>query len=101
MNGKYTYIVLRLRLKHMSQIYNDNTKNSKPKQNQLGILVISTRNIHVLLEIQQRNSAGKFRESAAGVIYLSMRIPPKCCCIFPLKVGATLFSDSRKGTVGA
>ena len=48
--------------------------------------------------ILPENSA---RESAAGVTYLSMRIHPKSCCIFPLKVSATLLNGSRKGTVGA
>ena len=36
---KYTYTVLKLRVKqvHMIQRYNDNTKRPKPKENQLGI----------------------------------------------------------------
>ena len=50
------------------------------------------------LRILPENSAG---ESAAGVTYLSMRIHPKSCCIFPLKVSATLLNGSRKGAVGA
>ena len=37
--------------------------------------------------------------SAAGVTYLSMRIHPQNCHIFPLKV-AILVSASRKGTTG-
>ena len=48
--------------------------------------------------ILPENSAG---ESAAGVTYLSMRIHPKSCRIFPLKVSATLLNGSRKGAVGA
>ena len=52
------------------------------------------KNLHILPE----NSAG---ESAAGVTYLSMRIHPKSCRIFPLKVSATLLNGSRKGAVGA
>ena len=48
--------------------------------------------------ILQENSAG---ESVAGVIYLSKRIHPKSCCIFPVKVSATLLNGSRKGAVGA
>ena len=44
------------------------------------------------------NSAG---ESATGITYLSMRIHPKSCCIFTLKVSATLLNGSRRGTVGA
>ena len=41
---KYAYLVLKLRVKryHISQIYN-NTKRPKPKENQLGILGISSR----------------------------------------------------------
>ena len=52
------------------------------------------KNLHILPE----NSVG---ESTAGVTYLSMRIHPKSCHIFPLKVSATLLNGSRKGTVGA
>ena len=52
------------------------------------------KNLCILLE----NSAG---ESTAGVTYLSMRIHPKSCCIFPLKVSATLLNGSRKDAVGA
>ena len=51
-------------------------------------------NLHILPE----NSAG---ESTAGVTYLSMRLHPKNCCIFPLKVSATLLNGSRKDAVGA
>ena len=40
-------------------------------------------------------------KSAAGVTYLSMRIHPKGCHIFPLKVAATLLSGLWKGAVGA
>ena len=50
------------------------------------------------LGILPENSAG---ESATGLTYLSMRIHPKSCCIFLLKVSATLLNGSRKGTVGA
>ena len=40
-------------------------------------------------------------ESIAGVMFLSMRIHPKSCCLFPLKITATLYRGSRKGTFGA
>ena len=50
------------------------------------------------LRILPENSAG---ESTARVTYLSMRIHPKSCRIFPLKVSATLLNGSRKGAVGA
>ena len=46
------------------------------------------KNLLILLE----NSAG---ESTAGVMYLSMRIHPKSCCICPLKVSADLLDVSR------
>ena len=59
-------------------------KNPKSQDTQLGILKIYAfcRKIH-----QRVSGPG---ESAAGVTYLSMRIHPKSCCIFPLKVAATL-----------
>ena len=52
------------------------------------------KNLHILPE----NSA---EESAAGVTYLSIRIHLNNCCIFLLKVSATLLNGSRKSTVGA
>ena len=64
----------------MSQRYNENIKRPKPKENQLGIL-----NIYAFCQkIQQRESGPG--ESAAGVTYLFLRIHPKSCCDFPLKV---------------
>ena len=78
----------------MSQRYNDNTKTPQPKENQLGILKIYA----FCQKIQQRASSPE--ESTAGIRYLSMRIPAKSCCIFPLKVAATLLSRSRKDTAG-
>ena len=62
----------------MSQIHNGNTKRPKPKENQLGILGISSRNLQVLLEIQQR-ALGPGESTA----------------------GTTLLSGSGKGAVGA
>ena len=56
-------------------------------------------NLHIFLEIQQRVSGPG--EKSAGGTYLSMRIHPKICCIFPLKVATTLLSGSRKSTIGA
>ena len=50
-----------------------------------------------MLRILPENSAG---ESFAGVTYLSMRINPKSCHIFPLKVSVTLLNGSRKGADG-
>ena len=52
----------------------------KPKENHQGILKIYS----FCWKVQQKaSSAG---EGAAGVMYLSMRIYPKSCHIFPLKV---------------
>ena len=53
---------------------------------------------HKNLRILPENSVG---ESTTVVTYLSMRIHPKSCCIFPLKVSATVLNDSRKDAVGA
>ena len=44
-------------------------------------------------KIQQRASGPG--DGAAAVTYLSMRIHPKSCHIFPLKVAATLLNSSR------
>ena len=79
----------------MKQRYNDNTKRPKPKENQLGIL-----NIYAFCQKIQQRASGP-AESTAWVTYLSMRMHPKNCCIFPLKVAATLLSGSRKGATGA
>ena len=79
----------------MSQRHNGNTKRPDLKGNQLGIFKIYA----FCWKIQQRALGPG--ESAAGVMCLSIRIHPKSCCIFPLKVAATLLSGSRKGAVGA
>ena len=55
-------------------------------------------NLHILLE-NSAKGLGSRRERCWG--YISMRIHPKSCFIFPLKVAATLINSSRKGTVGA
>ena len=51
------------------------------------------------MEIQQKALGPG--ESAAGATYLSLRVHPKTCLIFLLKVAATLLSGSGKGAVGA
>ena len=79
----------------MSQRYNDNTETSSLQDTKLGILKSYT----LCRKIQQWPSG--LGESAAGVTYLSMRIHPKSCCIFPLKVATVLLNGSRKGKVGA
>ena len=77
----------------MRQRYNNNTKRTKPKENQLGILKCT----HFARKISRRPQV---QESTAGITYLSMRMHPKNCRIFPLKVATTLLSGSRKGTTG-
>ena len=93
-NGS-THIVLKSQAGNMSQTYNENTKRSNTKENELGILKIYA----FCRKIQQRVSGP--RESTAGVMYLSMKIQQKSCRIFPLKPASTLLSGSRKGAVGA
>ena len=59
----------------MSQIYNDNTKRTKSKENQLGSQESHLGNSRILLEIQQRALGPG--ESASGTTYLSLRIRSK------------------------
>ena len=95
MNGS-THIVLKLRVQQgMSERYIDNTKRPKPQDTQIGILKVYA----FYQKIQQRGSDPG--HSADGVTYLSIKIHPKSCCIFPLKVAATLLNGLRKGAVGA
>ena len=60
----------------MRQRY-DNIKRQEPKENQLGILKIYT----FCQKVQQRALGSG--QSTAGVTYLSMKIHPKSCRIFP------------------
>ena len=60
----------------MRQRY-DNIKRQEPKENQLGILKIYT----FCQKVQQRALGPG--QSTAGVTYLSMKIDPKSCRIFP------------------
>ena len=83
----------------MSQTYDDNTKGSKPKENQLGILPISSR----LFTHSVGNSArglGSGRERNRGYISI-FENTSKSCRISPLKVAVTLLSGSGKWVVGA
>ena len=54
-------------------------------------------NLGILLEIQQ-NALGPGANNA-GITYTSMGIHPKSCCIFPLKITATLM-DQLAGPFG-
>ena len=78
----------------MSQRYNINTKRTNPKENQPGI-----QKFYAFSQKIQLRALGS-GESAAGVTYLSVRTHAKSCRIFPLKVAATFFSDSRKSAIG-
>ena len=78
----------------MSQRYNKNTKRPKANKNQLGILKIYT----FCWKIHQRVSGPG--ESAAGFMYLSMRVQPKSCSIVSLKIAATLLSGQRRVQLG-
>ena len=83
----------------MSQIYSDNKKRSKSKENQLGILGISSREfMHSV-----GNSAkglGSRRECCWGYISI-FENTPKSCYTSPLKVTTILLGGSGKGAVGA
>ena len=83
----------------MSQTYNDNTKRPKPKEIQLGILEISSREFTHSVG----NSAEGLRSTREGCWgYISIfENTPKSCHISPLKVATTLLSGSGKGAVGA
>ena len=83
----------------MSQIYNDNTKRPKPKENQLGILGISSREFTHYVG-NSAEGLGSRRECCWGYISI-FENTPKSCSISPLKVAATLLSGSGKGAVGA
>ena len=72
---------------------------AKTKIKSAGMLGISVREFTHFAEVQQKASGPG--ESAVGVANLSMRIHPKSCHIFPLKVATTLLSVSRKCTVEA
>ena len=70
-----------------SQRYSDNTKRPKSKENQLNQIL-------KLYAFYQKNSA-------EGLGPLAMRIHPKSCHIFRIKVDTTLLGGSRKGAIGA
>ena len=84
--------MLKLRVKKVTyeSRYNCNIKDKAKRKSARDLKIL-----HMLQEIQQRASGP--RESVARVTYLSMRIHPKSCHIFPLKVAATLLSGSRNG----
>ena len=80
-------------------MYNGNTKRPKLKENQLGILGISSREFtHSVGNSVEGIESG--RERCWGYVSI-FENTPKSCSISPLKVAATLLSGSGKGAVGA
>ena len=74
----------------MSQIYNDNTQSLKSKENQLGILKVSSGEFMHFV----RNSAeglGSRRECCWSYVSIFENMP-QSCRITPLKVAVTLLS---------
>ena len=55
-------------------------------------------NLNIFWEIQRKTSCLRYK-SQVYWRYVSRRMHPKSCPIFPLKNAATLLSRSRKGTV--
>ena len=82
----------------MSQIYNNSTKRPKPKENQLGILEVSSMEF-MYFAGNSAQGLGSRREHFWH--HVSLRIHPKSCRIFPLKVVAALHRGSGKCAVRA
>ena len=99
MNGSAHSVKANSQAGNMSQIYNDNTKRPKLKENQLEILGTSSREfMHSV-----GNSAedlGSRRECCWDYVSI-FENTPKSGCISPRKFAATLLSGSGKGAVGA
>ena len=76
----------------MSQIHNGNTKRPKLKENQLGILGISSREFTHSVG-NSAEGLGSRRERCWGYVSF-LRIHPKSSRISSLKVAATLLSGS-------
>ena len=83
----------------MNHTYNDNTKRPKPKENQLGILGISSREFTHYVG-NSAEGLGSRRERCWGYVSI-FENTFKSCRISPLKVATTLLSGSGKGAVGA
>ena len=76
----------------MSQIYNDNTKRPKPKENQLGILGISSRKF-IHFAGNSAEDLGSRRECCWDYVSVFVSLP--------LKIATTLLSGLGKRAVGA
>ena len=83
----------------MSQIYSDNTKRPKPKENQLGILALSSKEFTHSVG-NSAEGLGSRKGRCWGYVSI-FEETLKSCHIFPLKGAATLLSGSGKGAVGA
>ena len=83
----------------MRQRYNGNTKRPKPKENQLGILGISSREFTHYVG-NSAEGLGSRRERCWGYVSI-FENTFKSCRISPLKVATTLLSGSGKSAVGA
>ena len=84
---------------NMSQTYDDYTKRPKPKENQLGILGISSREFTHSVG-NSADGLGSGRERCWGYVAI-FENTPKSCRISAIKVAATLLSGSGKDAVGA
>ena len=76
----------------MSQIYNDHIKRPKPKENQLGILGISSMEFTHFTGNLAKGLRFR-RERCQGYVSI-FENAPKSCCILPVKVAATLLSGN-------
>ena len=84
---------------NMSQTYNDNTKRPKQKENQLGILGISSREFTHSVG-NSAEGLGSGRERCWDYVSIFDNTP-KSCHISPLEFAATLLCGSGKDGVGA
>ena len=83
----------------MSQIYNDNTKRPKSKENQLGILEVSSREF---MHYVGNSAEGLWsrREHCWGYVSIFENTPKKLLHLFP-KSCRNFTQWSGKGVVGA
>ena len=82
----------------MSQRYNDNTQRPKLKENQQGILGISSKEF-MHFSGNSAEGLGSRRERCWDHVFFFENMPKKCY-IFPLKVAAILLIGSGKDAVG-
>ena len=99
----YTHITLKLRVKQVIFESKHIMATQKGQSSKIishgGILEISAKEFMHLAGILAEGLTSR-RETAVRVAYLSIRIHPESCHIFPVKAATTLFS-TRNCTVGA